>query len=276
MKKGVLLLVFLLILPGILAHNHISADYQIIDGSVFAELKLQQIDNLELTLPYNIKTLEVNTDYTLEDYTLLISSGDNIKISYITKSLIDKAGSTYYFVLKNQLTDESNTTVYLPEGAILGDIVFPKDYKITTDGRRIILNWPSTSETEILVEYEFRQDPDWFYLISIIVLIVIIAVVYKHNKRKLSREIKKIKEKSKHKKSKEQKEEDITKNLYEDEKKIVKYLLTKKGNESWTKEIARDLQINKVKLSRKLRSLEAKEVIKRIPYGNENRIRVLK
>ena len=70
--------------------------------------------------------------------------------------------------------------------------------------------------------------------------------------------------------------EEVTKNLFEDEKRIVEYLLKKKGKESWTKEIVRDLGISKVKLSRKLRSLEKKEIIKKIPYGNENKVRVLK
>ena len=42
-------------------------------------------------------------------------------------------------------------------------------------------------------------------------------------------------------KSQNKKKEDLTKNLYEDEKKIVEFLLTKKKNESWTKEIAKSL-----------------------------------
>ena len=91
-------------------------------------------------------------------------------------------------------------------------------------------------------------------------------------RKKYKKRLKKVQIKNKTEISKE----GFTKNLFEDEKKIVEYLLNKKGNESWTKEILKDLEISKVKLSRKLRSLEQKEIIKRIPYGNENRIRLLK
>ena len=70
-------------------------------------------------------------------------------------------------------------------------------------------------------------------------------------------------------------ESELTRNLFEDEKRIVKYLLEKKSHEAWTKEIIRNLNISKVKLSRKIRSLEEKKIIKRIPYGNENIIRLL-
>jgi len=128
-----------------------------------------------------------------------------------------------------------------------------------------------------LVSYEFiDDDDDWHYLVIIAVLAGIIFISYYFNKRKFTKELKKVKQKSKGKKTKAKKETEIMKNLYEEEKQIVRYLLKKKGNEAWTKEIVKNVGISKVKLSRKLRSLEAKEVVKRIPYGNENRIRLLK
>jgi uncharacterized membrane protein len=68
---------------------------------------------------------------------------------------------------------------------------------------------------------------------------------------------------------------ELTRNLFEEEKKIVEYLVSRKNGESWTKEVARDLNIPKVRLSRKLRNLEQKGLIKRTPYGNENRIKLI-
>ena len=46
--------------------------------------------------------------------------------------------------------------------------------------------------------------------------------------------------------------------------------------EAWTKEILKEIGISKVKLSRKIRSLEKKELIKKVPYGNENKIKLTK
>jgi len=169
----------------------------------------------------------------------------------------------------------------LPEGAVLDESisVSPGPDSTTSDGRRIILSWKDFNDEQILVTYEFLDKNAFFYYTIIVILIIIFIAFYITKQRKFKRELEKHKEKGKNKikeSRKGKKEAELTKNLFEDEKKIVKYLLDKKDNESWTKEILRDLDITKVKLSRKLRSLEQKEIIKRIPYGNENRIRLLK
>ncbi len=64
--------------------------------------------------------------------------------------------------------------------------------------------------------------------------------------------------------------------MFEDEKLIVRILLIEKTRELWQKQLEQKTGLNKVKLSRKLRSLEAKGLIEKIPYGNTNKIRLKK
>lgn len=263
-----------------------SADYQIIGNKVLVELNFDSVQNFKWIIPYYASGFELNTEnYVIEDrdYDKLIkiSSAENLNIKYISDSYLEQSGNKYFFILKNQFDELSDVVLYLPEGAVLDESisVSPSPDSTTSDGRRIILNWNDFNDEQILVTYEFLDKNTFFYYTIIIILIIIFIAFYITKQRKFKRELRKHKEKVKNKvkgNRKEKKEAELTKNLFEDEKKIVKYLLDKKDNESWTKEILRDLNITKVKLSRKLRSLEQKEIIKRIPYGNENRIRLLK
>lgn len=259
----------------------ITANYQIVDKTIIVDLTFEEVSELELKIPYDIKALELNIEkYEIIDFgnynVINVDSADNLNIKYLTKSQIDSSKKQYFFTLQNPFNNLADIKLYLPESAILGEnrIIFPKPNNIQTDGRRIILSWDNFDEDYILVEYEFIEKDTGFLYIIIGVLILFIFILYLTQKKIMKKEIKKVK--SKGEKGKQQKEEELTKNLFEDEKRIVKYLLGKKGNESWTKEIIKELNISKVKLSRKLRSLEQKEIIKRIPYGNENKIRLLK
>ena len=191
------------------------------------------------------------TTYEIQGTETLLNETD------ILDNLIEKAGSHYYFIL-NDLEQNQDITLILPEGAILTEekIITPKETSLETNGRQIIITWKNIQEDQIIVLYEFRQNERAAYIIlgTTIIILLAISIIY-------------IKKKSKNLKR--------TQNLFEDEKRIINYLLKKKNKESWTKEISKNLDISKVKLSRKLRSLEAKELIKKIPYGNENKIRLI-
>ena len=110
------------------------------------------------------------------------------------------------------------------------------------------------------------------------VLAIGFIVVYVVQSRKLKQQINSLENKGKkvNKKTKEKKKKDVTRNLFGEEKKIIEYLIEKKGHSCWTKELSKELDISKVRLSRKLRNLQEKELISKEPHGNENRITLLK
>jgi len=282
MEKGIFALFFIILaLPIVFAEN--TANYQIVDNDVLIDLGFSSVTGLELKIPFDAKVLEVNTNYEIKDYNsyklIKVNNTENLRIKYITSTLIEKSSRGYFFILNKPADENINITLYLPEGAVLVDaeesIVIPSADKISTDGRRIVLEWNNFDNEQIIVSYEFVNKSSKIYYILIIILVIIFTLIYYFQSARFRQRIKTLVER--HKISKEKKKEiikeDLTKNLFEDEKRIVEYLLTKKDNECWTKEIINGIGISKVKLSRKLRSLEQKEIIKRIPYGNENKIR---
>ena len=281
-KKLFLFFIFVLFITGFSeAQAVIHADYQIIEDKVLVKLNFDGVSDFEFKIPSDIKALEINANnYSIGDsknYKIIkIDSAENLEVKYITKALVDKSQNKYFFVLENPFNKTSEVKIYLPEAAILPEsgVIFPKNAEITSDGRRIILKFNNFNEEQILITYEsVAKNNLILYLISGL-LIITLFIFYFVQKKKLKKEIARLK--TKVQKKVEKKEEKLTWNLFEDEKKIVGYLLGKKNNESWTKELIKDLGISKVKLSRKLRSLEQKGIIKRIPYGNENIIRLLK
>jgi len=284
MEKGILALFFIILaLPIALAEN--TANYQIVDNDVLIDLDFSSVTSLELKIPFDAKALEVNTNYELKDFSsykiLKVNSTENLKIKYITSTLIEKSSRGYFFILNRPASEKMNITLYLPEGAVLVDadesIVIPSSDKISTDGRRIVLKWNNFDDEQIIVSYEFINKSSKIYYLLITILVILSILVYYFQSARFKQRIKSLVERRRVGKGKRKDiiKEDLTKNLFEDEKRIVEYLLTKKDNESWTKEIIKGVGISKVKLSRKLRSLEQKEIIKRIPYGNENKIRLI-
>lgn len=300
LNLAIVLSVFLVLsaIPLAVAQSSINADYFIKKNSVFVELRFGKVSNFILEIPSDAKNLFINAEkYSIENVEMKkiinVSYSENLTIKYNTEAFIENSKNNFFFIMKNNFNEPSDVNVFLPEGAVLKEngIIFPSDFVKNTDGRRIIVSFRNFSEEQILVNYEFVDNGNnVFYWIVGFVFLAMIAAYFVEKKRikKEIKEVRNIVNESNKKKTKPVKkraskkekfkklEEDLTRNLLEDEKKIVKYLLEKKDNECWTKEIIKDLEITKVKLSRKLRSLEQKELIKKIPYGNENRIRLLK
>ena len=264
------------------ANPHASVNYEIFEDKALVEINFGSVEDFEYKLPNDARTLEVNSAYELEefaDYKLLtVKQSNNLAISYITNSVIDKTNTKSYFILRNNFNDSVSLMLYLPEGGILGDIVVPDADSMSTDGRRVILSWNNLTEEEVVVSYEIVKGNTIFWINLILILVVIALVVYIISFRKLKLKILKLKKKTKvvRKKSEVRAKKDVVRNLFGEEKQVIEYLLGKKGHESWTKEIVRDLNISKVRLSRRLRNLIQKELIEKVPYGNENRIRLLK
>jgi uncharacterized membrane protein len=178
------------------------------------------------------------------------------KIKYFDKNLIEKSGKEYFFISKSEIYPNSTIKVILPEGAYSNEdyFIFPKNYVLSTNGKNIIMEWKNSGEKEILIPYKTNIEKDYWAYILIILFVVIGIYFYLNNKKNKSKK--------------------YTQNLFREERKIMNYLI--KNKECWTKVLTKDLDIPKVRLSRKLRKLEEKGLIERIPYGNENKIKLKK
>ncbi len=256
-----------------------SINYQIIEDRVFVSADFGKVTNLEFRLPYDAETIESNSDFEVLDFETYkifrVNLSQNLSFSYITETMIEKGATKNFFIMKSTFKQPLNVTLYLPEAGVLMkdfSLIFPENARIGTDGRRVFLEWKNFSNDEIVVGYEVINDKNlfgWYFLV--ILVIGTLGFYFLQFKKPI-----KIKNRKKTKNSIEKRKKDVTRNLFAEEKQIIEYLMEKKGKECWTKELARDLNLSKVRLSRKLRNLEQKELIERIPYGNENRIKLLK
>lgn len=267
--------------------SNVNADvkYQIFGDKVLVDMFLGDKSNFFIKIPSDYTALELNTDrYQLMDFggykTIGVEDAEGLKIKYITKSLIDKSRDKYFFVLKNNLSGLSDVELFLPEGAVLLEedfLAVPEPSEIGSDGRRMVLSWKDFNGEQIIVSYEFISDSNLIYLLPGFVAILAFVIFYFVKAIESKRRLLSLKKKLKSKAGNifKDKAKSVTRNLFGEEKLIIEYLLKRERNECWTKEIAKELSISKVRLSRRLRNLEQRGLIKRIPYGNENRIKMV-
>ena len=246
--------------------------YMIIGEKVLAEIKTDGEERI--ILPESYLILESDASYELNGSKLITGKAD---IKFITKDYIKKTGDEYLFILPRPTETNSNIQIYLPENYILSDnLVFPKNYNISTNGKNIILEWKNFNESEIIIFYKGASLSNLIYYIIMGILLAIVVILFYLQQKKFRGKINLIRERQDktRQKLKKLKKIEMTKNLFGDEKKIIEYLLSKKNKSSWTKELAKNLEISKVRLSRKIRSLLEKGLIKKEAYGNENKISV--
>ena len=207
-----------------------------------------------IKLPQDYSNLNSTSKYFVKDGLLYLY--DKGQIQYNTKLFIEsKKGN--FFVVSSEDNLGSQIRVKLPLGSGLSEKypAYPKGYSLETDGKTITLVWNQFGQKEIFVPYELKKNQLLLYLIIFVILFTgTIFLFY----------------------SKFMKKEKLTTNLFKDEKKIIELLLKKKDHSSWTKNLVKESGLTKVKLSRTLRKLEEKNLIEKMPYGNENLIKLKK
>ena len=300
-----LVIILLIILsPSVLSLDaeSYSAEYTIVADKVIVEEKYDLgyfTSELTLVLPSDATAIEVNgLEFQVIDLNLyknVIISGplfNTVSIKYITKAYVEKTKDSFFIVNYNVNTRENTITAHLPESATLKystnspqRSVIPHG-EITTDGKSLSIEWQNVSAGEaLLVIYNTpREISEYWKTIGIMMAvgIVILGVFYvtgaKRKKKgaddKDNIDDKKDEDKKeyRHQKKEAPNVSDVTRNLFEEEKAIVEVLLQK--GELWQKQLVLHTGISKVKLSRKLRNLEAKGIIEKVPYGNTNKIRL--
>jgi len=150
-------------------------------------------------------------------------------------------------------------SLILDYGYLLSEVgASPIDYETFTDGRLIEIKWKFDNIRKgdqktffAIIEKYKEKKGGLIYVISIISLVLIFLSIFLFFTKK-------------------KKENNIY--LLEEEKKIVNYLKKCDRNESWQKNIQKDLGFSKAKLSRLIRNLESRNLIKKIPFGNTNKI----
>ncbi|MFH1683188.1 MAG: hypothetical protein ABIA37_05330 [Candidatus Woesearchaeota archaeon] len=269
-----LILFFVLMAGAVNALDSYTAEYEIVYDQVLVKLDLtldQSVSEFIWILPADAAAVEVpGLDFELveQDTHLALQirnkTFSQIQIKYMTKSLLEKTKDEFFILdLGDIATEKKKITLLLPEKAVLKytlessqSAVIPKADQVSTDGKRIILSWKDLEENAILVIFNRDEyfDSWWVFLLIFAVLAAIgLYLYYKRPQKEAA---------------------GLTQNLFGEEKKLVE-LLFQEG-EMWQKQLELKSGLSKVKLSRRLRNLEQKGLIKKIPYGNTNKIRLIK
>lgn len=255
------------------------AEYTIDGSRALAEITLQFRDNLsefETSIPADAADVEVEgLESEVSESTLRITGQrfSSATIKYVTASVLEKSQDTEFFVLNTESTDAASKSVVvrLPEKAALKYMlesgqasIVPKAGEVGTDGRRIIIRWGNEdiSGDALLVIYDSGASglAAAAYYTAAALAVLLAGWAYYHYRKKGQ--------------PGKQPANELTRNLFDDEKKVVEALIKSPEEGIWQKQLETMTGLSKVRLSRKVRNLEQKGLIEKIPYGNANRIRL--
>lgn len=279
------------------------------------ELRSEVVEDVVLNLPKDVTSLvvkmgEFRRDCTLEDQgdETLARCGSTRKgvnkllVSYKTRQLIGKLGEQTIIKYGDKLpfkTEEYNLTIKLPEGFVIPKednqdfYINPEPTKITSDGRRIILQWKTSDVTRFSANVisqslqKKENNNSWFmalvvfaitsgFLISVLfVLRIRKQIVEETSEKTKENKIENVKEETEIAEPTEikiEENEEILPSFIESEKKVVELLKNSEKKELWQKEIQKNCDFSKAKLSRIIRNLESRGVVEKEAYGNTNKI----
>ena len=265
----------LLLLPTALAQVDLfSAVASLEDGGIRHHVILrfsEPVQKLEWLLPYQVWDLKLNPDFQAECW---IENGIKCQMqAEANKSII----LDFWTSQDSWTTGEKKTVrldytfpfkirkaiifIKLPEQAVLAEVpanasFLPGDGKVMTDGKHIIVYWERDrlEAGEGMVFSVSYQAPvkgfDFFWLLFLLPIPALLAVFWL---RKMRRQI-------------------LTEVLLPEEKAVVELLEQNKGK-LLQKQIAKQLDFSKAKVSRILKSLRKKGLVRIEPVsGRENRV----
>ena len=273
MALVLLSVMFISMLPNVLASVYYLELNQY--GSKILEkhnLSLNTEQKLTINLPEGFSSFESSNAYSINENELTIE-GKDILFSFVNPSAIE-TGKKYYLTRKIEApieVDVLKLMLALDEGFVFRE-AYPAPDKIESDGQRIIMRWEfknlqkGESRPIFVISDSVKGISYLWWVIIILILVSLIVWLWLRKQKKI---IVKVKAGEKREKAKAEKVEEF---LLENEKKVVQELEKEHRKELWQKQIQLRTGLSKVKLSRVLKNLEARGLIKKINFGKTNKI----
>lgn len=239
----------------------------------------EQVSTFEWTLPFDIYDLRTESDFKADcrierksiKCTLLTEPNNTLTLKFSSKLEVseedEKKVYTLYYTFP-LITKFAIVFIKLPLQSILSEDVtntsfFPQDGKVMTDGKHIIIYWERNDlkageGLTFSVKYMMPEKPSfdayiWHILIPTLAIVIIVPLVAIYIIRRVRRKV-------------------IVEVLLPDEKVVIDFL-RQKGGETLQKHLVRELDFSKAKVSRLIKALEKRGVVKVVPVsGRENRI----
>jgi DNA-binding transcriptional ArsR family regulator len=261
--------------------DYFGIDAQIIDDSN-ANIKFTIHKTKEFSFRFygNIKNISSNVNCVVDGELISCKSENATAINIqILSDVVAKAGNTYNFNIQLELKDDVSrvtSLVTLPIGMIIKDEndIFPSGYRTLSNGRNILVYWElenvsSTQPLGFRVKYHSIQpSPEIFNRFYLLILLLLIALffvaLYAFKKRKVI--VKKI--------VRVKPEKIVMEVLDEYEKKV--YEIVKEAGKIRQNEIVAKTGFSKARVSRVLKSLAEKKLVKVEKRGRTNIVEALK
>jgi uncharacterized membrane protein len=184
-------------------------------------------------------------------------SGENFQ--FVEFVNLENSGNNYFFTYKyNFLSNcSSERVVFVLDEDFVEKAIFPINYNIS--GREII--WENVSpenQFAIFLNLQKKNNYYWFFVLVFFVLVIIYFQIKKKLKKTLP---------------KKRKKQIINfRYLLDEEKKIILMLERARRREMWQNAIQHQGEFSKAKTSRLIKNLETRGLIKKISFGNTNKI----
>lgn len=256
MKKSLffmLAFIFFISIDAVFA-SECNVEFRIINDKVHVSysMEFENKSNFSIILPEDAKAIDVYADNNrIEAAKKIAAEAKSLRISYVA-SFVEKAQGKSFFLADVKLPCDPSVILVLPEYSVL-EKAFPQP-ETSSNGRSILLKWKQKKGFSAFVVYKEKISfTTKFIIIALMALIAFVAIttvlVLFRLKKKTS-----------------------IAHLLPQEQVIINIL--KKEKEAWQKQLQLKTGFSKAKLSRVLRDLEARGMIKKIPYGNTNKIKL--
>jgi len=281
-KYLISLLVFLFSLQAVVARvEYFGIDSQIIDDTN-ANIKFTIYKARDFSFRFygNIRNISSNVDCYLDGELIYCRSENETAINIqIVSDIVARAGNTYSFNIQMELkedVDRVTSLVTLPIGMIIKDEkeIFPSNFRTLSNGRNILVYWElenvsSTQPLGFRVRYQSVQpSPEIFRKFYLLIFILVVALFfvtfYAIKKRKVI--IKKI--------VRVRPEKILVEALDEYERKV--YEIVREVGKIKQNEIVSKAGFSKARVSRVLKSLAEKKLVKVEKRGRTNIVEILK
>jgi len=240
-------ILLLLLFPSVLASEMMVDITLTKDGLAVEEISIYS-DEVYDTISYDAGakpiTVVYDGEYVVNDNVITFPYVEVLEFGLIFDDRVEHLGSKRVFrSVFVPGVDEYTLTITLPEKYVLyGDpAVIPRPDNIETDGKEITMSWQFSESTEVSVFYE-GSSSNLYLWIALIALVFIIVLVFILKKPK------------------------VEQYLSDDENAVLKLVKKVKRQDH----IAKELEFSKSKMSKVVRKLEEKGLIKKKPYFKTN------
>ena len=201
---------------------------------------------LSFELPSHPASVSSDQPFEVSDRLIVIDVNETpVGFSVLFDDLLVVSGSQRVF-RSSFSSDSVSLSVNLPQGAVLDEAVPRAD--VSTDGSRMTLTWPEAPEISVAVFYSVPSTVPWMLIVAFALPIVAGFVIFAVYRTRAS----------------------VVRELVSSDEQAV---LDRIDGVRTQKRIAEELSFSKSKMSKVVRRLEEKGLVRKEPYFKTNRLK---